>query len=73
MINKWKRKGLKGRLKMSRGQDPLIVVLPRGVFKFKTSLGSKRAFKFKFLPSSLRLWMIGFLTLSLRREGVLVH
>ena len=33
----------------------------------------KKGFLIKFIPSSLRLVMIGCLTLSLKWEGVLVH
>ena len=58
---------------MPRGQDIFIVVLQRVGLISKTILGSRRGFLTKFLPSSLRLGMIGSLTLSLKRDGVLIH
>ena len=40
---------------------------------FKTSLGSRRGFLIKFPPNFSRIVMIGCLTLSLKREELLVH
>ena len=54
-------------------QRRLMVVLQRAGLISKTSLGSRRGFLTKFLPSSLRLLMIGCLTLSLKKEEVLVY
>ena len=50
-----------------------MMVRQRVGFTFKTSLSSRRGFLIKFLPNFPRLVMIGFLTQSLKKEGVLVH
>ena len=55
------------------GQCHLIVVLERVGLISKTILGSKSYFLTKFLPSSLRLVIIGYLTLSLKREEELIY
>ena len=49
-----------------------VVVQEEGL-KFKKSLRSKRGYPIKFLLSYPRLVIIGFLTLVLKREEVLVH
>ena len=71
MINKWKRQGLRERVEMLRGQDRLIVINQMVGLISKKIVGSKRGFIIKFLPISLRLGIIGCLTLSVKSEGVL--
>ena len=73
ILNKWKRQGLRETVEMPWEQGDLMVVLPRVSLISKISLGSRRYFLINFLPSSLNLMMIGCLTLSLKRKGVLVH
>ena len=51
----------------------MMVVLQRIGLKYKTSLGLRSGFLIKFLLSFQRLCRIGFLTLSLKKEKVLVH
>ena len=73
MLTKWKRPGLRERIEIPIGQGHLMVVLQRVGLIFRTSLGFIRGPLIKFLPGSLRLIMIGFLTLSLKIEKVLAH
>ena len=51
----------------------MMEVLQRIGLRYKTSLDLRNEFLIKFLQSSLRLVVIGFLTLRLRREKVLVQ
>ena len=65
--------GLGERIEMLRGQDLLMEVLQRISLRYKTRLGLRSGFLIKYLPSFPRLGMIGCLTITLRREGILVH
>ena len=73
MIIMCKRQGLRGRVEKLRGQDLMMEVLQKIGLRYKTSLDSRSGFLIKFLPSSLSLVVIGFLTICLRREKVLVY
>ena len=68
-----KRQGLRGRVEMLRSQYRLREVLQRIGLRYKTSLDLRGGILDRFLPSSLRVVVIGCQTLSLRREKVLVH
>ena len=59
---------LGGRIEMLRGQNILMNILKRIGLQYKTSLDLRSGFQVKSLPSSQSLVMIGFLTLSSRRE-----
>ena len=50
-----------------------MVVLERVSLISKISLGSRRVFSTKLLPGSLRLGIIGCLTLSINRKGILIN
>ena len=58
---------------MLRGQDHLKGVLQIIGLRYKTSLGLRSMFQDNILPSSQRLVVLGFLTLSSRREEVIIH
>ena len=51
----------------------MMEVLKRIGLKYKTRLDLRSKFLIKFLPSSPSLVVIGCLTLSLKRERVLLH
>ena len=70
MLNKWNKVGYGGRIERPKGPSLLEVVLQKGGWKFKISLDLRRGSLIKFLVSSLRLVMIGCLTLSLKIEEV---
>ena len=65
--------GLRGSVEMLRGQHLLMEVLQMEDLRYKTRLDSRIRFLIKFLISFLSLGIIGCLTLSLKRERVLVH
>ena len=65
--------GQREKLDMPGGKDLLMVILLRVGLRFKTSLGSRRECQIEFLRSYLMLGMRGCLTLSVKREGTLVH
>lgn len=73
MLNKWKRQGLRGKVRMQKRQGLMIVVLQMVSLISMEILGSRIGFLIKFLPNFPRLMMIVFLTLSLKREEVLAH
>ena len=73
MVHAQHVQGLIGRVEMLKGQDLFMVVLQSVGIIFKTSLGLRRGFQVKFLPSSQSLVVIGCLTLSGRRKNVLIH
>ena len=58
---------------MPRGQGLFMVVLQRVGLTFNTSLGYRRGPLIKFLQNFPRVGMIGYLTLSLKREELLSH
>ena len=60
-------------VEMPRGKVLLMVVFQRVGLRYKTSLGLRKGFLIKFVPSSLRIGMIRCLTLSQKREWILVH
>ena len=69
----WKRKGLRERVEMLKWPDLLSDFLLIIGLRYKTSLDVRNGFLVKFIPISLRLLMIGCLTLRRRREKALVH
>ena len=63
----------KRKSRMLRGQGHLMMLLQRVGLISKTSLSLRKGFLTKFHTISLTPVMIGCLTLSLRRERILVH
>ena len=64
----YKRQVLRGRVDILKGKDLLMVVYQRIGLRYMTSLGLRRGFLIKSLPSSLSLGITGCLTLS-RKNG----
>ena len=73
MLNKYKRLDFSESLRMLRGKSLIKVVPITVVLILNTRQDSARGSPIKFLLCSLRLMMIGFLTLSSKREEFEIH
>ena len=73
MLKKLRRVVLSGKIGMQRGQGSMMEVFLRVSVKSKTNQSLIRDSPTKFFLISQRITRIGFLTLSLNREKVVVH
>ena len=64
---------IRKRIERTRGSSLLIVVLQKGVRKFKTTVESRKSSPIKFLKNIPMLMMIGCLALCLKRKNLLIH